>query len=264
MRYLPFVFAILILACSKADRDNDTSTVQATDNLLAEFAFIDIHTMIKEATEAESGLRSVSNLFPNATIYSDTLSNPKIVMIDFGSSNSLCADGRNRRGIIYASLSGHYSDSLCQIQITPQNYYVQDRKIEGAVSMTNNGRISGGYHTFSWTVTNGKVTDTDGSVIQYNCSRNFKWLTGIGTSQISDDIYTINGTASGLDRKGASYTSSITASLNYNFSCSTFTSGILKIQVGNLSDRIIDFGSGNCDQIATLSFNGNEEELATY
>ena len=138
------VLALFTSSCRKSVRDEDNDTKAAQDFALADITFNDVSNLLTEVMENESGLRATNLNLGCATVTVDTVAFPMTVSINFGSTNCLGGDGRNRRGIINATFTGKYRDSLSVLTITPSNYYLNDYKIEGTKVVTNKGHNANG------------------------------------------------------------------------------------------------------------------------
>jgi multimeric flavodoxin WrbA len=256
--FLPVLGACLFLAsCGKADRDEDTTINETKDNNIAEIAFKDLANIMEEAASTSNALRAADGILSCATITYDTLSSPMTLMIDFGTSNCLGSDGRNRRGVIYCTFTGKYRDSSTVIVITPQNYFLNDYKIEGTKTITNNGRDIYGILNYSVVIQNGVITEPGSAWnITYNSTRNRAWIEGDTSVTINDDVYLITGTANGVGRNGNTFDVTITTALRIQLNCAYIVSGNMTVQPANLAPRYVDFGTGTCDNAATVTVNG--------
>ncbi|MGZ4035817.1 MAG: hypothetical protein ACXVPU_04895 [Bacteroidia bacterium] len=255
---------ILFTSCRKQKDDpKDSDTSAAADNALAEGTYNDVHNIADEAaTGSLTSYLTVNNseqkayLSTCATITNDTTVTPHILTIDFGAVNCLCNDGRNRRGKINVSYSGHYRDSTAVHTITFTNYYVNDNQIMGTKTVTNNGHNSAGHLTYSVSV-NGTIIKADGKTITWTSNRTREWIVGESTPTWTDDVYLITGSASGSSSAGGSFTMNITTALKKEIGCHHFVSGTLELTPTGKYTRYVDYGSGACDNLATVTINGN-------
>ncbi len=257
-----FAFALVLAlfnsSCRKSVRDEDRDTKAAQDFALADIAFNDVSNLLTEVMENESGLRATNLNLGCATVTVDTLAFPMTVTIDFGTNNCLGGDGRNRRGIINATFTGKYRDSLSVITITPSNYYLNDYKIEGTKVVTNKGHNSDGNLWYTVVITNAMITAVDGTWnITFDSNRAREWIDGESTAILSDDIYEISGTMDGVSRTGNHFVASTTTPVRIELSCAWMVSGVIEVTPDNVSPRIIDFGTGSCENAATVTVNGN-------
>ncbi len=245
-------------ACRKNDRDKDTDTSASIDNAVAENAFAGIFKSIGEFTDSLSQLRVSScasySIFPTIV---DTTTWPKTLTINYGTSNCLCADGNMRRGIITAVFTGQYRTAGTVITVSTSNYYHNDNAVQaGTHTITNNGLNTSGNLSYTINVQNATITTSKGT-ISWNSLRTREWISGASTtSNPFDDVYSITGTANGTAVNGNTFTVTIDNPLIVALNCKYIQQGKLTLTPANLSPRIIDFGSGACDNAATITING--------
>lgn len=255
----------LFSSCKKKDKDEKDSDVNsAMDQALASTTVNDMTSIADEAgkTYSVSSFRTADAegvLSTCATITFDTLTTAKTMTVNFGSTNCVCNDGRSRRGALIMSFSGQYRDSLTVITVTPQNYFVNDNQVTGSKTITNKGHNANHHLVYE---INANITiqkANNGGTITWQSTRQREWVTGESTYVWSDDIYSITGSASGTSSNGNSFTSNITSPLirKMAFGCRrNFVAGVLEHTPGGKATRYIDFGSGNCDNDATVTING--------
>lgn len=253
-------------ACRK--RKDNRSTTTSQDNAAAEAGFNDVFKVTESAIK-DNGLEKSSNGF--SSIYGNcatvTLNPPfpdstfpKTVTIDFGTTNCQDAYGVNRRGVLTAVITGKYRDAGTQITVTPNNYYVNDTKIEGTKVVKNLGVNGAGHTEFSVDISNATITYADGDYTTYESARIREWVIGEDTDGLLgfyDDEYDITGTASGVDRNGRAYDMTITSPLRVAVICRWIKQGVVEIQPEDLHLRTVDFGNGDCDASLTVEINGN-------
>ncbi|MCC6837275.1 MAG: hypothetical protein IT234_01940 [Bacteroidia bacterium] len=255
--------SVLITSCRKED-DNDTETGIAGDHALAEGSFNDVNNIADEASTGtltsylnpiNSGERSITSAC--ATITNDTTVNPRLLTIDFGSTNCPCSDGRNRRGIINVSYTGAYRDSGSVHTITFTNYFVNDNQLLGTKTVTNNGRNTTGNLVYSISVSGQIIKANGGGTITWTSARQREWVAGETTPQWNDDSYLITGTGNGTSASGNTFTANIVQALKRDIGCRYFVAGQVGITPNGKATRFINFGNGTCDNAATVTINGN-------
>jgi hypothetical protein len=247
-------------SCRKIVREAQ-DTLTASDNEQAEGISDDATAIADNAARLGNqfsmrtdGSQSVYEALSQcATITHDSLSNPKSLIIDFGSTNCLCRDGRYRRGKILVSYTGKYFETGSVRTMTFDNFYRNDNKLEGTRTITNNGLNAQGQ--FFWTINanNMKVTKTDGKIHTWNSTRTRTMIAGQYTTDWYDDEYLISGSASGINGRGENYTAQITTPLHRALSCRWIDSGVIEISPEDRRTRIVNFGSGTCDNEATIT-----------
>lgn len=200
---------------------------------------------------------TVSVLSGCTTIDRDSVN--KMVTVHFGLQpdgsyqNCLCRDGKNRRGKILIHHTGRYREAGTEITTQFVDFYVNDNKVEGTKLVVNKGLNAAGHIYFTIDVT-GQITLADnGDVITWSSKREREWLEGWNTAAWSDDVYGITGTGSGLKADGNSYTMSITKQLVRKVACHQFVQGTMEFVLANKPTRTIDFGTGACDNEATVT-----------
>lgn len=280
--FLSFVLILVIVSCDKDGGDfTDNTTTSSRDNTTAENMFADIKKVVEEAADDEGQTSKIGNnktgyTFGNcATVtinpaWGDTTW-PKVMEIDFGSTNCTGNYGVNRRGKLVVTLTGRYRDAGSTLTIQPQNYYVNDIKVEGTKTITNDGYNSNNKLSFTVDVVNGKLTYPNNQEITWASTRTNEWIEGDSTTLfthgfagICDDVYLITGAANGVDRKGKPYTVSITSPLRKEICCRWVVSGTVQLTPDGKDTRILDFGSGSCDNQATITVNGNTYNIPMY
>ena len=262
---------MLFTSCRREKEEKDTDTSSASDNALAEGTYNDVNNIADEA--AEGNLSSYLTPTPSdnksilsscAVITHDTTVTPRVLTIDFGTTNCLCNDGRNRRGIINVSYTGHYRDSASTHTISFTNYYVNDNQVLGTKTVTNNGRNSSGHLSYSINVNGQIIKASGGGTINWTSTRTREWVAGEGTLPWNDDVYLITGSANGTNAAGNSFSMAITSALRKEIGCRHLVSGKLTLTPSGKPTRYVDFGSGACDNNATVTINGNVYTINLY
>jgi hypothetical protein len=266
-----FAFSLAFSSCRKDEREALEDVATSGDNEQAEGMSDEASNIADNAAKLGNnfsmrtdGSTSAYELLSQcATVTHDTVSNPRALTIDFGTTNCLCNDGRYRRGKILVTYTGRYFDIGSVRTINFDNFYRNDNKVEGTRTVTNNGLNSSGQYNWTINASNMKITRTDGTFHTWSSTRTRTMTAGQGTAQIwSDDEYTITGSASGTNRNGIAYTANITTPLHRAMSCRWIDSGVITISPTGKAERELDYGSGNCDNEATIRV-GNRTKTIT-
>jgi hypothetical protein len=267
MKIKHFVMIMLAMAisfssCKKDDDPADTDTSVVADNALAERYFDDVKDISDQAFEGNTvtykgeDFSEAALITPCATITIDTTASPSLITVDFGTVNCMCNDGRNRRGKILVSYTGKYRDAGTIITITFDNYFVNDHQVLGTKTITNNGLNLDGNLSYSINVQGSIVKPNGGGTIQWNSNRTREWINGSGTFTWLDDQYLIRGSASGSSAAGTPFTMLILTPLQKNIGCRHFVSGVLEFTITGKPTRTLNYGTGTCDNDATVTING--------
>jgi hypothetical protein len=265
-----FVCATLnlaIVSCKKTKTTppspTDTDTSVAADNSLAEGIYNDVQNISDQASAGDlkfyspkynGNLQDIQTFEKNscATITHDSISIPRTLVIDFGSSNCLCQDGNNRRGKINISYIGKYRESGSVHTISFTDYFVNDNQVIGSKSVTNNGKNTNGHTTFTIAVDGQIIKANSAGTLTWKSNRTREWLEGEDTKTWIDDVYSIIGFTSGSNSKGNSYTAVITSPLHRALNCHWFDAGVIELNQTGKVLKTIDYGSGTCDADATV------------
>jgi hypothetical protein len=258
--------SFLTTGCRKnEDLDSDTST--ASDNALAEATFTDVNNIADEG--ASGSLNSYKGgsadgiLSTCATISFNVTGNDTSMTIDFGPVNCLCRDNRYRRGQIVVTWTGAYKDSGHVHTITFNNYFVNDNQVMGLKTITNNGPNNAG--NLSYTVdVNGSIILSQangGATITWVSQRIREFIQGASTPAWNDDVYLITGSATGSSSTGKSFTATITSPVRKELGCYYLVSGTVEFNPSGKATRTIDFGSGACDNDATVTIKGHVHHI---
>lgn len=255
------LLAVIIYACNKEDipdidPDNDVTTAEETgkaeERVTSVFAILDqtIHAQeyLYLKTSGDTCFTvEVSTTGSGATEHIDTL------VIDFGTIGCEGFDGKIRKGKLTALLNGKYDVQGTVVNVTIDNYFVNDYKVEGTMTITNNG-VSGSNKNFTITLANGIITTPENDAISWNTTRTYDQQAG-GSTNLDplDDVYHITGSSDGINSKGVAFTVEITDALVLDFACKWITQGVFKVTPSGMNPRIVDFGEGTCDANVTVT-----------
>lgn len=184
---------------------------------------------------------------------------PKTMVIDFGTSGCVGDDGRTRKGKITVVMTDFYRKAGAEFSIVTDNYSVNDYKVDLSKTIKNEGYNSDN-HLYYSIHADATVTTPDNETITWTSDRTRTWIEGESTSfatngiaGVLDDVYLVNGTASGVNREGRAYTAKTTKDLRIELSCQWIVEGIIEITPDQMDTAIIDFGSGTCDDEASVT-----------
>lgn len=277
--FLLLIATVAIFGCKKDD-ENENLPPEIDDvlgYLRAENFYDDVFKQVTIAGNyLDNSLSSQSNFelpYACATItitpsQADTW--PKIVTLDFGSSNCQGNDGRNRRGKLIIQFANNFRGPECQITVTLQDYYVNDCKIEGVIAINSGINEQTNNLFYHMAISNGKVSNSNNVayVSNWASAKEYAWKNGRNTeTNIMDDEFTVTGTASGLTFSGKEFTSAVDPELNICGCCNWVRSGQTNLVItGNLLPIVINYGtsSSTCDDKVRVEVNGNTYEINIY
>ena len=261
--FIILIVTIVFLGCKKSDRDEDKTTNTSEDVAFSTNLVYDVFKTIHQAAYSSSGIvtsttTDTNTVFNCDTITVNTLSNPKTLTIKF---NPNCtANGIIRNGSLSASFNGFYDNVGTITTLVFSDFgYNGFTIISGTMSYQYVG-LTDSFPTYSLTFNELKIQNTLNQKIFYSGNHQLQIIQGKSTPEISDDVYTISGSNTGMAFKGNGFSSQITTNLNLAGNCNWINSGIVTVKPVNLPTRTLNFGSG-CDSKINVTIYENNYEL---
>lgn len=265
IRPLYAIALILGVAFSSCDRENglDQGTDEEEEQTLqdvsiGEDASDDVLEVAYE-TEVElmssEGGRRTSSC---AEVTHDAVN--KIITIDFG-DGCVGSHGRERSGKLFIQYSGEIGDSIANRIITFEEFYVNNKKVEGTIELKDFSLNDDGYLQSVKRLIELKITFLNGRYIVFNGNRTREWLEGRGDGDRFNNKYRITGSIEGISSTGRSFTHQITTPIIADWSCAAQgnfarVSGIVEMtKLGGYVSRkrIVNYGDGTCDNSITIT-----------
>lgn len=254
------VLGLTLTSCKK-DKDEETAD---NDSTLAENYSMSEQTaddMDAIADEVETGgslstfrLKNTDGILADSVVITKSTSgDTTYITVDFGTGIT-CKDDKVRKGKIKIVRIGEPLVAGTSRTATTDNYYVNDNKVDATRKVVYNGLNSSNNPYWSIEASATITLASGAGTIEYSTSRTREWTAGSNTlSYRLDDEFTISGTATGAKSNGTSFTASITTPLVRKVSCYQIVKGVLEITPSGKKTRVIDYGSGDCDNTATLT-----------
>lgn len=254
---------VFLFGCEKSDRDEDKSTSTSRDVAFATNLVYDVFKTVHQAAYYSTGIVSSATTDTNTvygcdTITTDVVSNPKILQVKF---NTDCtSNGIIRNGKLYATVNGFYDVQGTSTTIAIYDYNYNGKTIySGSMSYQYIGLVDS-FPTYNITFSELKIVNNYNQKIFYSGSHQLKIIQGKDTQTISDDVYAITGSNSGIVFTGNAFTSQITTNLNLAGNCNWIGSGLINVKPNNNPTRTLNFGSG-CDSKINVSIYDKTYEL---
>jgi hypothetical protein len=200
--------------------------------------------------------RGSTNDFGGELTFIDNAS-PKQLITNYG-SGVVGSDGKTRSGKVVVS---YLNDELYtignKIEAKFENFKINDNMTAGTMSIHNVGFDVNKHLAFKVTTTatqqsaNGKVSIKSTNKVSIT--------EGFDTPRTLDDVIQFDGKMTGVLTSGEKFEISYPTPLvrKRSVDCNqTYISGIAQINVESQSTRIIDYGNGNCDNLAVETVDG--------
>jgi hypothetical protein len=152
-----------------------------------------------------------------------------------------------------------------KITTTFENFYVDDRKIEGTRVLTNEGFNEGDrFFSFKTVMEGGKITWPDGTFRSFDARHTKRIFLPNSSRGI---IYAVAGGSRGVNRAGKGFVIEITKPLIFAERCIRSgvrvpSEGVLSIQVETKGKMSVDFGTEGCDREVTVTI-GDQTKTIT-
>ncbi len=256
-------------SCKKTAEDPVYNTEAAQDNALADNLFGDAQKQVEDVhLKQDDGAKFItdSTVYPIITIVPGDSSSSYIwkATVDFGTAGVTGSDGRVRKGQIEFTTTGLFRTQGTVVTATLINYSIDSYLIEGSKRIENMGLNNDGHQYYNVDVTNGKITDANGSIRTWASHRVHTWVVGettVGLLGWLDDEYDIEGSANGVTVSGNAYTINITEPLRVKILCKWIQDGNLTLTVNGTPTIYVDYGVGStssCDNQAKATIDGQE------
>ncbi len=259
--YGMLVVALIAVACDRDERlsqgseEEEEQAVESTS--VGEDASDDALeiTALAEAQLTVDGGR-VTTLC--ATITKD-VENKKII-IDFG-DGCVGPYGRERSGKIIIAYSSEIGDNIANRIITFENYVVNNKGVSGTIELRDISINAAGNWQSVKRLIDLVITFPNGESVTFNGERVRELISGFGDEDVFNNVYRITGAVNGESTTGRSFTQEIVEPIIADWSCAAagnFARVSGKVELTKLGGyvsrkRTVDYGTGDCDNIITIT-----------
>jgi len=259
--------AFVFTSCEKKNDDNPPTSNQqlAEDEALADTYWNAIDKDVDFASQLMEGnhYKSVTDTCPMIIVnHPDSVFFPRTIIIDYGEDYCETWNGSMKKGKIIIEVSSPIALPGSVRSVNLENFYINEKHIEGTKTLTNKGFNDSGNLNFDVILADGKITFPDGAIITRVMNHNNEWTQGLETPNYWwDNEWLIRGTASGTNRNGVSYQNEIVNPVLVKSLCHFPVSGTININITDLGTLVFDYGNGECDNIATITFGDEVWEI---
>ena len=279
---LTFFFSLLmIVSCERENsqtmteeqQQQEASIVSSESDAEAEIVFNDVFDDAMGVNDEVGieGVGTLNRLTPCYTITVTRLNPPNAfplkVVIDFG-TGCRGLDGHYRKGKIITEYTNRLIVPGASATTHFDGFYVDTIKVEGIHKITNTSS-SNTTRQYTVNVTDAKLTKPSGNYVEWRNQKVITQVEGLLTITPFDDIFRIEGSASGKVKRGAllvAWESNILEPLIKKFNCRWIVKGKIRtVRVNTASNSpwiaVLDFGNGNCDNQAVVTVNGVSRQI---
>jgi hypothetical protein len=262
------LFGLVLSSCNDSAIIEDDLNVEAIDLKAAESeaevdqvseetsSIIEEAFLMQEHPETKTHPITDRYLPDCVTITVVIVQNMKTVTIDFGDGCEL-RNGNFVSGKILLEYENDPEAASRMITYAFENFYFNLKNVEGGGSILRERSNENGNpqstKTFDITVTwpDGMVANKEGQKVR-------EWIEGYDTHAWGDNVFLITGRWKFVKKNGTELTAFIIEALRRELACKFIVSGIIELSK-NDNNAVLNYGDGECDDLATVSINGGEE-----
>jgi hypothetical protein len=187
---------------------------------------------------------------------------PVRVVLDFG-TGCVARDSHYRKGKIIHVYTNRLIIPNAVVETSFDGFYFDSIKVEGTMRIKNTTELAVGPR-YQINVTNGKLTKPNGNFISWNSEKVRTQLEGVLTPAPIDDAFKITGAARGQVKRDTTlvgWNATIIEPLVRRNNCRWIVKGTVRTVRENATTGtrfvgLIDYGTGTCDNAATVTING--------
>lgn len=157
-------------------------------------------------------------------------------------------------GTLKVHITGPIEEVGTELIIIPEDFYLDNNRIEGTIKINNKGFTPTFKFEFSQEVIDGKIW-----------LNGFQYFTWNSQSTVLVDFFTsqmiYESVSTGLSRAGRTYSSKSLYPSKRAFDCRYFQVGELKLTAEWGLDQNVNYGNGDCDNKAELWQNGSVKPI---
>ena len=279
--FLGLVLSLFTISCNKDERDNSTITAEeASMNAKIDIANDDVSDIVDgefvatmdNNVSGKSNEVSETSLPPCVTItrtpaFGTAITPGTLVTktIDFGTTGCPMPNGNILKGKIIMSFTFNPGAASHTINYEFLNFYHNALKLDGNKSFTRTMSVataSSPSHPVVVMNMDMTVTFPNGNVLERVGTRTREIIAGFNTPNVFlDNVYQVTGNWTTTFPNTTVQTSTITTPLNVKMSCISvnkplLVSGVITF-VRNNNPATLDYGNGDCDNLAVFTINGN-------
>jgi hypothetical protein len=195
---------------------------------------------------------------------------PIQIILDFGHTGCLANDGHFRKGKIIITYSNRLLYPGASATAAFQDFYIDSISVENWSTLKISNVGTQDKLQFQVDIDT-RLSKPNGNYSEWHSSKTIKQTLGSATSSPLDDVFAIEGDATGKVRSHdiiVAWEAKVTKPLVKKFSCRWISDGTVNIRRANLSSNsqwvgALDYGYryGNCDNKALLAINNQTYEI---
>ena len=246
------ILVFTLASCEKEDSNPEMQTVIDNTALETEFASMiplinNVAANNQTAKSVKSGSLSTINISTNKST-----SYPITKIIDYGTGTVDPIDGKTRKGQIVITLESSWDIIGATVTIEFVNYMNNGSQF----NCDSMKIIHAAAHTLTCDIIKGHFNNPNWA-LSFSSTKTLTQIAGMEDTDSSNDVFQLTGNSNGITREGKPFSLNILIPIVKKYSCSWLDSGQAVLAPEGLADRIVDFGTGTCDNKGTVTINGD-------
>lgn len=279
------VISLVLVSCNKIE-DNFAGLTAADillvqDDVAADDVYFDVDGIVEDKvaelddagyqTSMEKSATDDYDCLEVTVDHPDSTRFPKVITFDYGDGCEVIwtQDTFMMEGKMIVTVTDRYHNPGSQRITTFEEFYVNDKQVEGTLTNTYIGLNESGYMEFNFTIEDGKLSfaDDNGNELTYTRDADFtrQWLR---TRTPLEDTVKMDGSMWGVNAEGAEYSREITETL-IMVHCLDYGHrwGIIDGEVTSTVDgeiTITDYSESACEGTADILFGGEKFRIRIH
>ncbi len=257
-------FSLILIGCDK-DETEDLSPTSSDSEATSLNAKVDTasevisDTFLQAYENEENLLKGPKHLhLPDCvTLGVEVTDTSKVVQVDFGSEGCEVRGGHIVKGKVVLSYLKDTDTKTVVINYSFEDFFIDDMQFLGSKTVTRTKENDNGNPQYTMEL-NLTIAFADGGQATRIGSKTREWIEGAFNGNWGDNVFLITGEWETNFKNGDIHSAKITSPLRREASCRFLVSGIIEISKTNYNGTL-DYGDGNCDNIATFTNDSGDQ-----
>jgi hypothetical protein len=266
-----YMTIVLFASCTSNDTPANSTTATSTEQVAIDSkidaSIDDVSNIVEDQFLMKQGSTSkssetIKSMLPACAVVTWTATNTSFTgTIDFGTEGCTLENGNVLKGKITITFSGNFTTAEQTITYSFDAFYHNGKKIQGSKTITRSLKsteLLAAVHPVFACAVDITVTFEDGSVYTRTGNRVKEMVEGYDTKDIwSDNVFLVTGSGATTMPNGNNWSSTIKTPLRFAMACKkSFPVSGTVLKTKNDIETLVDFGTGECDNIATITTAG--------
>jgi hypothetical protein len=266
-----FMSIAFFISCDSNDKDQNSTAATVSEQVaidskidasiedvsnIAEDQFSVKQSMTSKSTE------TIKSMLPACAIVSWNLKDGIFTgTIDFGTEGCTLENGNVLKGKLTITFSANFTTAEQTITYSFDGFYHNGKKVQGTKTITRSLKsteLLAAIHPVFTSTIDITVTFEDGAVYTRTGNRMKEMVEGYDTRENwNDNVFLVTGSGYTTKQNGDKCSSTIQTPLRFVVACKKpFPVSGTVLRVTNDVETLVDFGTGDCDNLATMTTAG--------